>query len=32
MVEGLAASPGVRCRMPEGAFYAFADVRGPVWP
>jgi len=27
MVEGLAATPGVRCRMPEGAFYAFADVR-----
>lgn len=28
MVEGLNALPGVRCRMPEGAFYAFADVRG----
>ncbi|WP_437747887.1 pyridoxal phosphate-dependent aminotransferase [Sorangium sp. So ce302] len=28
MVEGLNAVPGVRCRMPEGAFYAFADVRG----
>jgi aspartate aminotransferase len=27
MVEGLAALPGVRCRLPEGAFYAFADVR-----
>jgi aspartate aminotransferase len=26
MVEGLAAIPGVRCPMPEGAFYAFADV------
>jgi aspartate aminotransferase len=24
-VEGLNAIPGVRCRMPEGAFYAFAD-------
>lgn len=28
MVEGLNALPGVRCRKPEGAFYAFADVRG----
>ncbi len=28
MVEGLAAIPGVRCPMPEGAFYAFADVSG----
>ncbi|MDC3958252.1 pyridoxal phosphate-dependent aminotransferase [Polyangium jinanense] len=28
MVEGLRSLPGVRCRMPEGAFYAFADVRG----
>jgi aspartate aminotransferase len=28
MVEGLRAIPGVRCRIPEGAFYAFADVRG----
>jgi len=28
MVEGLNALPGVSCRMPEGAFYAFADVRG----
>ena len=26
MVEGLAAIPGIRCPMPEGAFYAFADV------
>ena len=26
MVEGLAAIPDVRCPMPEGAFYAFADV------
>jgi aspartate aminotransferase len=26
MVDGLAAIPGVRCPMPEGAFYAFADV------
>jgi aspartate aminotransferase len=25
MVAGLNAIPGVRCRMPEGAFYAFAD-------
>ena len=28
MVAGLRSIPGVRCRMPEGAFYAFADVRG----
>jgi len=28
MVEGLRTLPGVSCRMPEGAFYAFADVRG----
>jgi aspartate aminotransferase len=27
MVDGLNALPGVRCRMPEGAFYAFADCR-----
>jgi aspartate aminotransferase len=28
MVEGLRSIPGIRCRMPDGAFYAFADVRG----
>jgi aspartate aminotransferase len=28
MVAGLNAIPGIRCRMPEGAFYAFADCRG----
>lgn len=28
MVEGLNSIPGIRCRMPEGAFYAFADCRG----
>jgi len=28
MVEGLRNIPGIRCRMPEGAFYAFADVTG----
>jgi aspartate aminotransferase len=28
MVSGLASIPGVRCRTPEGAFYAFADCRG----
>jgi aspartate aminotransferase len=28
MVDGLRSIPGVRCRMPDGAFYAFADVRG----
>ena len=28
MVEGLNSIPGVKCRTPEGAFYAFADCRG----
>lgn len=28
MVEGLNAIPGIKCRKPEGAFYAFADCRG----
>jgi len=28
MVAGLSSIPGVRCRKPEGAFYAFADCRG----
>ncbi|HEY2366354.1 MAG TPA: aminotransferase class I/II-fold pyridoxal phosphate-dependent enzyme, partial [Polyangiaceae bacterium] len=28
MVAGLNEVPGVRCRKPEGAFYAFADCRG----
>ena len=28
MVAGLKSIPGVKCRTPEGAFYAFADVRG----
>jgi aspartate aminotransferase len=28
MVAGLNTVPGVRCRVPEGAFYAFADCRG----
>jgi aspartate aminotransferase len=27
-VEGLNALDGIHCRMPEGAFYALADVRG----
>jgi aspartate aminotransferase len=27
MVEALRSIPGVKCRMPEGAFYAFADCR-----
>jgi len=30
MVEGLNAIPGVRCRMPEGAFYAFPSVSGLI--
>ena len=28
MVGGLNKVPGVKCRKPEGAFYAFADCRG----
>ncbi len=28
MVAGLSSIPGIRCRKPEGAFYAFADCRG----
>jgi aspartate aminotransferase len=28
IVEGLNALPGVRCAMPKGAFYAFANVAG----
>jgi aspartate aminotransferase len=32
MVDGLAAIPGVRCPMPEGAFYAFADVSALYGP
>ena len=28
MVAGLNSLPGVKCRTPEGAFYAFADCRG----
>jgi aspartate aminotransferase len=28
IVEALRGVPGVACRMPEGAFYALADVRG----
>lgn len=28
MVSGLSSIPGVKCRKPEGAFYAFADCRG----
>jgi len=28
MVTGLRSVPGVRCRLPDGAFYAFADVSG----
>ncbi|WP_354640884.1 pyridoxal phosphate-dependent aminotransferase [Kitasatospora camelliae] len=27
IVDGLNALPGVRCAAPEGAFYAFADIR-----
>jgi aspartate aminotransferase len=28
MVEGLRRIPGIQCRMPKGAFYAFPDVTG----
>jgi aspartate aminotransferase len=28
MVAGLNSIPGIKCRTPEGAFYAFADCRG----
>jgi aspartate/methionine/tyrosine aminotransferase len=28
VVSGLRNIPGVRCAMPQGAFYAFPDVRG----
>jgi aspartate aminotransferase len=28
MVDALNSVPGIRCRKPEGAFYAFADCRG----
>lgn len=28
LVAGLRALPGVRCGVPEGAFYAFAEVKG----
>ncbi|MCS6857152.1 MAG: pyridoxal phosphate-dependent aminotransferase [Sandaracinaceae bacterium] len=30
MVEGLNRLPGFRCRMPEGAFYAFASIEGLI--
>ncbi|MEN3000640.1 MAG: aminotransferase class I/II-fold pyridoxal phosphate-dependent enzyme [Armatimonadota bacterium] len=28
MVEGLCALPGIRCFVPRGAFYVFANVQG----
>jgi aspartate aminotransferase len=28
MVKGLSSVTGIKCRKPEGAFYAFADCRG----
>jgi len=31
MVEGLSAVDGIRCPLPEGAFYAFADVSALQW-
>ncbi|WP_371478703.1 pyridoxal phosphate-dependent aminotransferase [Kitasatospora sp. NBC_00315] len=32
VVDGLNALPGVTCSAPEGAFYAFADIRGTRLP
>ena len=32
IVEGLAALPGVSCRIPRGAFYAFPNVSGVPLP
>jgi aspartate aminotransferase len=29
-VRGLNAIPGVRCRLPEGAFYVFPNVQGLI--
>jgi len=28
LVEGLRGIPGIRCPMPQGAFYAFANIQG----
>lgn len=30
VIDGLNAIPGIECRLPEGAFYAFASVKGLV--
>jgi len=30
IVDGLNAIPGISCSMPEGAFYAFANVKGLI--
>src|SRR5882757_1936958 len=32
IVDGLQSVPGIRCSVPEGAFYAFADIRGTQIP
>ncbi len=32
LCEALAALPGIRCPLPEGAFYALADIRGTPLP
>jgi aspartate/methionine/tyrosine aminotransferase len=29
--EGLNRVPGFRCRLPEGAFYAFPNIEGTGW-
>ena len=31
VVEGLNALPGISCRMPKGAFYAFPNIRATGW-
>jgi aspartate aminotransferase len=30
MIDGLNALPGIKCRRPEGAFYALADCKGLI--
>ena len=32
LVAGLNALPGVRCDLPDGSFFAFADIRGTGRP
>jgi len=30
-VESLNSIPGIRCEIPQGAFYAFANIQGTGW-